>query len=98
VNDRDVIADLFHTARDSAVTFYARPRSGRAPDHYVLKYALPPQIEGKVLLVTRHDSARASCDAERVGVIAPENGAYADRSQKLYIVEARCLAPRDSRS
>ncbi|WP_165354762.1 glycosyltransferase family 39 protein [Tropicimonas sp. IMCC6043] len=95
-DDRDVLADLFYNRRDDTVAVFARPVNGRAPNHYVLKHSMPRDLAGPVLLVTRQDDQPNECTGETLGRIAPATGAYAERSQKLFRVEAQCLVGRSS--
>jgi 4-amino-4-deoxy-L-arabinose transferase-like glycosyltransferase len=94
-DDRDVLADLFYGGRMATVPVYARPVSGRAPNHYVLTYSLPGTVEGEVLYVTKKDKPRVGdCEARDIDRIAPATGAYARRPQRLFVVSADCLAAR----
>jgi hypothetical protein len=95
VLDRDVLADLFHTGRDSGVAIWALPEAGRPSNHYVQTLSFPPVDEGRVLLVTRRDAPPAACraTAEAVATLAPESGAYRDRPQQAWLVDAPCLRP-----
>ncbi|WP_068311873.1 ArnT family glycosyltransferase [Aliiruegeria sabulilitoris] len=96
-DDRDVLADLFYFNRDGPIAVYARPVSGRAPNHYVLKHSMPSNLTGPVLFVSKRKSAPNECtEAVSLGRVAPEDGAYAHRSQKLFMVDAQCLAVRPS--
>lgn len=93
-DDRDVLADLFHTGRDSGVEIWAVPQPGRAPNHYVQTRALPPR-EGRILLVSRRDRPPPACRATAtpVAVLAPTSGAYRKRAQHIWTVDAPCLQP-----
>jgi 4-amino-4-deoxy-L-arabinose transferase-like glycosyltransferase len=95
VHERDVLADLFHTGRDSGVTIWALPEAGRPSNHYVQTLSLPPGAEGRVLLVTRRDAPPEACraTAEPVATLAPQSGAYRDRAQNVWRVDAPCLQP-----
>ncbi len=90
-DDRDVLADMFYGASGGPLALYARPRAGRAPDHYALKYALPVEVTGPVLLVTKRSKPPEGCPLDSLGRLAPKDGAYAHRTQKLFIVPAECL-------
>lgn len=93
-DDRDVLADLFFNAGDGKARVFARPVAGRAPNHYVRSYSLPDTINERVLFVTRKREARnLTCAAQRLGEIAPQDGAYARRPQRLYLTDAACLRP-----
>ncbi|MEM0937165.1 MAG: glycosyltransferase family 39 protein [Pseudomonadota bacterium] len=93
-DDRDILADLFYTGRDAAVTIWAVPSPGRPPHHYAQTRALPPS-DGRILLVTRRDAPPPGCRAraEPLGDLAPESGAYRRRAQSTWIVDAPCLQP-----
>ncbi len=91
-DDRDILADLMYSGRDADIAVFARPRSGRAPNHYVLKHALPAEQTGAVLLVTKRETPPRDCEARPVRVLDPPDGAYAERPQKLFVVPAECLA------
>ncbi|MEM1431487.1 MAG: glycosyltransferase family 39 protein [Pseudomonadota bacterium] len=94
VDDRDVLADLFYTGRDSAVAVWAAPEAGRPSNHYVQNVPLPPS-QGRVLLVTRHDDLPAACraTARPIVTLAPDSGAYRTRAQNVWRVDAMCLQP-----
>lgn len=93
-DDRDVLADLFYVARDASHDIYARPVSGRPPNHYVQTQSLPSHVTGQVLLVTKKKQAPQVCTgAADVTTIAPATGAYRDRPQRVYRVDAACLRP-----
>lgn len=56
---RDILADLFHTGRDSGLDFFAVPPAGRPENHYEQRHALPPGTPGPVLFVGRLPKACA---------------------------------------
>ncbi|SDI62527.1 ArnT family glycosyltransferase [Aliiruegeria lutimaris] len=94
-DDRDVLADLFYFNKDGPIAVYARPVSGRAPNHYVLKHSMPSDLTEPVLFVSKQKNAPNECtESVSLGRIAPQNGAYAHRSQKLFLVDAQCLVAR----
>lgn len=90
-DDRDVLADLFYFNRDGEVTVYARPETGRPSNHYVLKYSLPAEVTGPILFVRKRNRQPGRCDVPLLEHIAPEDGAYARRSQKVFLIDASCL-------
>lgn len=53
--NRDILADLFYTLRDSDLAFYAEPVDGFPPHHYAQKHPLPPG-PGEVLFVGRGEA------------------------------------------
>ncbi len=93
-DNRDILADLFYTGRDSGVEIWAVPRPGRPPNHYVQTLSLPPR-EGRILLVSRRDRPPEACraTAETVAVLAPQSGAHRKRAQHVWRVDAPCLQP-----
>ena len=93
-DDRDILADLFYTGRDAGIAIWAVPEAGRPSNHYVQAHALPPR-EGRILLVTEDDTPPQACraTAEAVATLAPGAGAYRDRPQTAWLVDAPCLAP-----
>lgn len=90
---RDVLADLFHTGRDSGIAFYALPTAGRAPHHYARSYPFAGG-DGDVLLVLPADET-PPCPEEvmELAEMAPDSGAYRTRPQMLYLVPGLCLVP-----
>ena len=52
VDSRNVIADLFYTARDAGLLFYAAPPARQASNQNQILYPLPPDLQGLVLLVS----------------------------------------------
>ncbi|MEL6210991.1 MAG: glycosyl transferase, partial [Pseudomonadota bacterium] len=93
-DDRDVLADLFYSGRDTGLAVFARPEAGRPPNHYVQKESLPAEADGDVLLITRRRHLPERCAAETpVARLAPPSGAYRDRPQTAWRVPAACLLP-----
>ncbi|MCB6180050.1 glycosyltransferase family 39 protein [Rhodobacter sp. Har01] len=88
--DRDVLADLFYTGRDSGIAIYAARPAGAPLHHYEQRYPLPEGIAGPVLAVL---PAAPPCP-----VLAPPvpvgrgPGAYAGRGLSAWLVEGDCLA------
>ncbi|SMX46407.1 ArnT family glycosyltransferase [Actibacterium lipolyticum] len=91
--NRDILADLFYTGRDSGLSFYALPTTGRAAHHYALKYPLPDETAGPVLYIA--DSRRPPVcqpDAQPVTTISPTSGTYGGKTKRLYLVPGDCWA------
>ncbi len=89
-DDREVLADLFYTGRDSAIAFRAVPPEGRPPNHYALSWA----FEGggaPVLYVgrPRHPPACVG-ETQPLATLAPEPGYWAARPRALWIVPGDC--------
>ena len=91
--NRDLLADLFYTGRDSGLRFFALPPEGRAPHHYALKYPLPADMEGELLFVTRSATAPAcAADSAAQATITPAQGAYRGKTWHLFRLPADCWA------
>lgn len=89
--DRDILADLFYTGRDSGLTFRAMPETGRPSSHYALKFPLEPGGTGEVLFVSRSGAAPACAPGDApMRVIAPERGEWAGRQIRLWRLPATC--------
>jgi 4-amino-4-deoxy-L-arabinose transferase-like glycosyltransferase len=91
-DDRDVLADLFHTGRDAPLAFFAPPPEGRAPNHYALTHPLPAGLAEEVLFVTSGGPPDCASGAPEVAVLAPDAGAYRGKRYHLYRVPADCWA------
>ncbi len=91
-SDRDVLADLFYSARDEALELRALAPQGRASHHYALKFPYEPKDES-VLLVERRGTEHPCPEmAEMLPDIAPERGAYRRYPQSVSVVPGSCLA------
>jgi len=87
--NRDVLADLFYTGRDSGLAFRAEPQPGRPAHHYALKFPLEPGLPGDVLLVSAEGTPDCA-PARVVQTIRPDSGAWQGRSFTLWRVPAAC--------
>ena len=88
--DRDILADLFYTARDSDLTIRAVPPQYRAPHHYALKF--PYQAANETILFVQRDGLIPYCAAAiQVKQLAPETGAYRRHPMNLYRMPGTCL-------
>ncbi len=90
-DDRDVVADLFYFNRGGPIAVYARPETGRPSNHYVLKHSLPEEVTGPILYVRKRNRQPGNCAVPLLEHIAPEDGAYARRSQKAFLIDSGCL-------
>ncbi len=89
--DRDILADLFYTARDRPVRLFALPPAGRAPHHYALRYPYARQ-SGDILIVVRAgDPVPCAARAAKLSEIAPASGAYRRHPQSLFRAPGDCL-------
>ncbi len=89
--DRDILADLFHTGRDSGLRFFSIPFEGRAPHHYAMNFAVPDTLTGTVLYVsgTKEPPACAPQAPPRA-TISPDSGAYRGHEKTLFVVPGDC--------
>ena len=91
--DRDILADLFYTGRDSGLSVHAPQPAGRPQNYYERTYPLPDDA-GPVLLIA--DNAP---DCGR-GPISPlrrfdtARGAYDGRDIAAYLVPSECANAR----
>lgn len=92
-DDRDILADLFYTGRDSGFTFHARPSGGRAENHYEMNYPLPATLASPVLFVS---TTPPSCNGAPVAPSATFNaaiGEYRGTALAAYLINPVCLRP-----
>ncbi len=92
-SDRDVLADLFYSGRDAGVPLAAMPVRGRPPHHYAQRHAYVPRPEQVLLVLPSGAEAPCPPDAEEVAELAPLDGAYRTRPQRLYLLPGDCLTP-----
>jgi len=88
--NRDLLADLFYTGRDSGLDFYAPPPEGRARSHYEMRYALPEGLDGEVLFVASQRLPACARTVQPIAVFTPEAGAYRGKRFALYPLPADC--------
>lgn len=90
--NRDLLADLYHTGRDSGLAIRALRRPGPPANHYA---AAHPWTGGTgTVLWVRGGTEPPTCPAEQAMVLAPETGAYAGRTFTAWTVDAACPAMR----
>ena len=85
-NNRDVLADLFYTGRDDAITVYAPRPTARAQNHYEQRYPLPVDLTGPVLWITN----TAPACATQTFALDAAGGAYRKAGLAAYLVPAGC--------
>lgn len=90
--NRDLLADLFYTGRDSGLAFHAPPPGGRPQHHYALKHPLPAGTEGAVLFVSSGPVPDCAGDTPPIEVFEPQTGAYRGKRIALYEVPGGCWA------
>lgn len=89
--DRDVLADLFYTARGQGVEIAAIPPRGRAPHHYALNFPYQPEAGDFLLVLRASETNPCPGSAAPIGKIAPETGAYRRHPQALYVAKPGCF-------
>ncbi len=88
-DNRDVLADLFYTARDSGFAIFAKPAPGRPPHFYAQRHPYPKDRPGAALFVSF--SAVSPCSgAVPVAQWQAGPGAYAGRTLTLYRIGGAC--------
>ncbi|MFN0116610.1 MAG: ArnT family glycosyltransferase [Paracoccaceae bacterium] len=91
--NRDVLADLFHTGRDSKLAFRALPPEGAPRSYYEQVLPLAPGAPGLALAVLSTPpvcSGRTVSPARR---FETAGGAYAKLSLYAYVIDPDCLRP-----
>ncbi|MCP3972684.1 MAG: glycosyltransferase family 39 protein [Rhodobacteraceae bacterium] len=88
-DDRDVLADLFYSARRAPEHIYALAPKGRAPHHYAQRFAFTGS-DTDILVVTRSSADAPCADAIELTAIAPASGAYRAHPQTLYRAPGNC--------
>lgn len=86
--NRDILADLFYTGRDSGLSFRARPVAGRPPHHYAMSWA----YEGGDVPVLYVGSSAPDCvaGAAPVAELNPADGYWSRRPQTAWKVPGSC--------
>lgn len=90
--ERQVLADLFHTARNRDVTIFSVPPEGRPGHFYAQRHAYPAGRDAPFLFV-RMDEAALPCPdaAEELARWTPGPGAYDGRTVRLYRLLPTCF-------
>lgn len=105
-DNRDMLADLFHTLRDSNLTLRARAPEGFPENYYEQTFPYPPPEDSyarsmdfdmaeRVLFVTRKPFACEVAQPTLLATWTPETGYYRGRTIYAYQTQAECLEPRD---
>ncbi len=88
--NRDVLADLFYSARDSGITFYALPPRARAPHHYALKYPYPGGTQPVLFVTSSRTPPPCAQNGTAPDRLAPADGAYRGKAFNLYLLPGTC--------
>jgi 4-amino-4-deoxy-L-arabinose transferase-like glycosyltransferase len=90
-DNRDMIADLFHTLRGENFKLYARAPIGFPGSYYEQRFALPADLAGDVAYLTRAPLTCAVKPPEQIATITPDHGHFDGRQIYLYRTVAACL-------
>jgi len=90
--NRDVLADLFHTLRSQDFDIRAFTPSARPAHYYAQKYPFEAGIQSPLLLVSVGKLVLdcAETDYKQLGEISETRGAYRDMIFNLYRIEPGC--------
>ncbi|MBM7070137.1 glycosyltransferase family 39 protein [Actibacterium sp. 188UL27-1] len=83
-DNRDVLADLFYTGRDAGLPIYAKPRAGRARNHYELNHSYGGTQPGRVLFVGRNVPDACNPSPTKLEHPAP------DQRIAAYVIDGTC--------
>ncbi|TMV85656.1 phospholipid carrier-dependent glycosyltransferase [Thioclava sp. BHET1] len=97
-DNRDMLADLFYTARKSGIAIYAAPPpecgagQGCFHDHYQMTRQVPADLGGKVLFASDGPAPRCASEARPMATLAGSPKIYRRWTVKLYAVPGDCWA------
>lgn len=84
--DRDILADLFYTGRETGLTFAALAPEGRPRNYYERRFPLGRTAQPVLLVADR----APDCAGDPVTTLDTSGGAYAGRNLSAWIVTADC--------
>lgn len=90
-DNRDMVADLFHTLRAAPYKIYARPPADLPESYYEQEFALPAATNEPVLFLTVDPLSCANETPEMLKSWQPANGNYRGKTIYAYKVDAACL-------
>ncbi|MEL7211072.1 MAG: glycosyltransferase family 39 protein [Pseudomonadota bacterium] len=88
-SNRDILANLFYTAKGRDFTIYAAPVEGRAPHHYALKH--PYDGDDATVLYVQKQGRSRPCPTDTIIPIIGKVGKYETRPYRALIIEGACL-------
>jgi 4-amino-4-deoxy-L-arabinose transferase-like glycosyltransferase len=89
-DDRDVLADLFYTGRDSGIAIRAMPFVGRPMNYYEQNFPLADDVQGQVFAIL---AGVPTCDGSAVAPVAKfdtTGGAFRRVAFAGYLIGADC--------
>lgn len=89
--NRDMLADLHYTLRDTDLQFYSTLPMNFAQNYYEQHFPVPTDLSGNVIFIDL--SANPPCDdAKLISENFQNNGAYAGRTIRFYKASFNCFA------
>lgn len=89
VGDRDILADLYYTGRDSGLAFHA-PRPQGRPRHYYEQMHALPDAHGSLLFVATAAPTCFGAPLSPVAAFDTTGGAYAEWRLSAYLIPEGC--------
>ena len=88
--NRDILADLHYTLRDTELEFYATLPKGFAQNYYEQHFPVPTDLSGNVVFISLA-AAPPCADASLISESTPQDGAYAGRTVRFYRAPFNCF-------
>jgi len=89
--NRDILADLFHTLRDQDVKIRSTPPKGRAANHYALSFALSEPYPTDTMLLILGSRKKVPCETREIGRLINAKGHYRGREYTAYLAPSACF-------
>lgn len=93
-DNRDMIADLFHTLRGQPFRLYARAPAGFPGSYYEQRFALPAGLAAHLAYLTRDPLTCTAGPADEIATVKPDHGHFDGKRIYLYRTVAACLPPQ----
>ena len=93
-DNRDMVADLFHTLRGQTFTIYARAPIGFPGSYYEQTFAMPANQAGEVAYLTRSPLVCPASPPQEIAKTVPDYGHFAGKDIYLYRTVPACLPPQ----
>lgn len=93
-DNRDMVADLFHTLRGQPFTLYARAPAGFPGSYYEQRFALPSDLAGDIAYLTRAPLTCSAGPAQEIARTVPDHGHFDGTTIYLYRTVPGCLPPQ----
>lgn len=93
--NREVLADLFYTAKGSGLAIFAEPVEGRPPHFYAQRHAYPKGRAAPLLYVSLTGAPPPCAGDGPVASWTPAAGAYAGHTVQLFLRGPDCWSGED---